>query len=126
MGLRAERSAGRTASPSILSSPARNAIGTNLRPIISVHRRTPCVSMPTSAHPSCRTLNADREPRLYKVTGTDPTGRAVTFACGTDLQALDKVRELMGRGFRDILVADPKGQQTSGAAFERSVGLEYD
>ncbi len=68
----------------------------------------------------------NREPNLYKVTGTDPTGRALTFACGTDLQALDKVRELMARGFRDISVADPKGQRTNGTAFERSVGLEYD
>ncbi|BCM82202.1 hypothetical protein NS228_04365 [Methylobacterium indicum] len=63
---------------------------------------------------------------MYKVTGTDPTGRALTFACGTDLQALDKVRELMGRGFRDISVADPKGRRTSGTAFEHSVGLDYD
>lgn len=63
---------------------------------------------------------------MYKVTGTDPTGRVLTFACGTDLQALDRVRELMARGFRDISVADPRGQQTGGAAFERTVGLEYD
>jgi hypothetical protein len=63
---------------------------------------------------------------LYKVAGTDPTGRALVFACGTDLQALDKVRELMSRGFRDISVADPKGQQQSGATFERSIGAEYD
>lgn len=63
---------------------------------------------------------------MYKVTGTDPTGRTLAFACGTNLQALDKVRELMARGFHDISVADPKGQQTSGTAFERSVGLEYD
>jgi hypothetical protein len=60
------------------------------------------------------------------VTGTDPRGRTLAFACGTDLQALDKIRELMARGFRDISVADPKGQHTSGSAFERSVGLEYD
>ena len=63
---------------------------------------------------------------MYKVTGTDPTGRALTFACGTDLQALDKVRELMGRGFRDISVSDPTGQKISGTAFEHSVGLDYD
>ncbi|WP_425463340.1 hypothetical protein [Methylobacterium terricola] len=60
------------------------------------------------------------------MTGTDPMGRALTFACGTDLQALDKVRELMSRGFRDISVFDPKGQQQGGAAFERTIGLEYD
>jgi hypothetical protein len=63
---------------------------------------------------------------LYKVTGTDPTGRTLAFACGTDLQALDKIRELMSRGFRDISVADPKGQQQSGAAFERTIGSESD
>ncbi|MGX7709489.1 hypothetical protein [Methylobacterium sp. Gmos1] len=60
------------------------------------------------------------------MTGTDPTGRTLTFACGTDLQALDKVRELMTRGFRDISVVDLRGQQTNGIAFERSEGLEYD
>lgn len=81
-------------------------------------------SIGTSLLPACPTSN--REPSLYKVIGTDPTGRALTFACGTDLQALDKVRELMTRGFRDISVSDPKGRQTSGAAFEHSVGLEYD
>lgn len=62
---------------------------------------------------------------MYKVTGTDPTGRTLSFACGTDEQALDKVRELERRGFRDISVADPKGQQKTAAAFERSLGLDY-
>ncbi|WP_232629897.1 hypothetical protein [Methylobacterium sp. Leaf118] len=63
---------------------------------------------------------------MYKVMGTDPGGRAMTFACGTDEQALEKTWELARRGFRDIAVADPSGRQLSASAFERSLDLDYE
>lgn len=63
---------------------------------------------------------------MYKVTGTDPAGRTMAFACGTDEQALEKTWELARRGFRDVSVTDPKGQQMSAAAFERSLDLAFD
>ncbi|MEE7457332.1 hypothetical protein MPAR168_05180 [Methylorubrum populi] len=63
---------------------------------------------------------------MYKVTGTDPSGRTMAFACGTDEQALEKTWELARRGFRDVSVADPSGRQMSAMAFERSLDLEYD
>ncbi|HEV2542236.1 MULTISPECIES: hypothetical protein [Methylorubrum] len=63
---------------------------------------------------------------MYKVTGTDPSGRILAFACGTDEQALEKTWELAGRGFRDIVVADPKGREMSAIAFERALDLAYD
>ena len=63
---------------------------------------------------------------MYKVMAKDHTGRALTFACGTADQALEKTWELAGRGFKDILVADPKGQEMNAAAFERSLDLDDD
>lgn len=63
---------------------------------------------------------------MYKVTGTDPSGRAMTFACGTDEQALERTWDLARRGFHDIKVADPNGREQSAAAFERSLNLEFD
>ena len=63
---------------------------------------------------------------MYKVTGTDPSGRTLAFACGTDEQALEKTWELAARGFRNISVADPKGREMSAIAFERSLDLDYD
>ena len=63
---------------------------------------------------------------VYKVTGTDPSGRTMAFACGTDEQALEKTWELTRRGFRDIEVSDPSGRAMNAAAFERSLDLEFD
>lgn len=53
----------------------------------------------------------------------DYAGRALVFACGTADQALEKTWELAGRGFKDISVADPKGQEMKAAAFERAMDL---
>ncbi|KQT55076.1 MULTISPECIES: hypothetical protein [Methylobacteriaceae] len=63
---------------------------------------------------------------MYKVTGTDPAGREMTFACGTDEQALEKTWELARRGFRDVAVSDPSGKRMSAGAFERSLDFDYD
>lgn len=63
---------------------------------------------------------------MYKVTGTDPRGRRMTFACGTDEQALERTWDLARRGFHEITVSDPSGREQSAAAFERSLDLEYD
>ena len=68
----------------------------------------------------------DRAAAMYKVTGHDPAGRRLVFACGTDEQALEKTWELAGRGFREISVIDPKGREMSALAFERSLDLDYD
>ena len=59
---------------------------------------------------------------MYKVKANDPSGRAVTFACGTDEQALERAQELAGRGFRDITVVEPRGQVRTLKAFERLMG----
>lgn len=59
---------------------------------------------------------------MYKVKANDPNGRAVTFACGTDEQALERAQELAGRGFRDITVVEPRGQVRTLKAFERLMG----
>lgn len=59
---------------------------------------------------------------MYKVKANDPNGRAVTFACGTDEQALERAQELAGRGFRDITVVAPSGQVRTLRAFERLMG----
>lgn len=63
---------------------------------------------------------------MYTVKATDPAGRAMTFACGTADQALEKTWELQRRGFREIMVADPKGKAQTAAAFERAMDLEWD
>ena len=62
---------------------------------------------------------------MYTVKANDPAGRAMRFACGTADQALEKTWELARRGFRDILVADPKGKEWNAAAFERSMDLDW-
>lgn len=61
---------------------------------------------------------------LYKVKANDHLGRSATFACGTADQALEKTWELARRGFKDILVIDPKGQESSATAFERTMDLD--
>lgn len=63
---------------------------------------------------------------MYKVRGTDPSGRVMTFACGTDEQAMEKTWELKRRGFRDVVVLDPKGRELAAAAFERSLDIDWD
>ena len=59
---------------------------------------------------------------MWKVKANDPGGKAVTFACGTDEQALERAQELAGRGFRDIYVVDLRGQVRTLAAFARLMG----
>ncbi len=63
---------------------------------------------------------------MYKVKGTDPSGRVMTFACGTDEQAMEKTWELQRRGFRDVVVLDPKGKELNARAFERSLDIDWD
>ncbi|GLS56949.1 hypothetical protein [Methylobacterium gregans] len=63
---------------------------------------------------------------MYKVRGTDPSGRVMTFACGTDEQAMEKTWELQRRGFRDVVVLDPKGKELNARAFERSLDIDWD
>jgi hypothetical protein len=63
---------------------------------------------------------------VFTVKGIDPKGRAMTFACGTDEQAMEKTRELRRRGFRDVVVMDHKGKELGDAAFERSMNIEWD
>ncbi len=60
---------------------------------------------------------------MYTVKANDPAGRPATFACGTADQALEKTWELTRRGFKDIVVTDPKGRASDAAAFERSLDL---
>lgn len=59
---------------------------------------------------------------MWKVKANDPSGRAVTFACGTDEQALERAQELEGRGFRDIYVVEPRGQARTLRAFRQLMG----
>jgi hypothetical protein len=56
---------------------------------------------------------------LYKVKGIDPAWRRMTFACGTEDQALERAQDLTGRRFRDVVVIDPSGKETGAAAFMR-------
>lgn len=63
---------------------------------------------------------------MFTVKGIDPKGRAMTFACGTDEQAMEKTWELRRRGFRDVVVIDHKGKELGDAAFERSMNIEWD
>ncbi|GJD45047.1 hypothetical protein MKK70_10335 [Methylobacterium sp. E-041] len=60
---------------------------------------------------------------MYTVKANDHAGRPATFACGTADQALEKTWELARRGFKDIVVTDPKGHASNAAAFERSLDL---
>ena len=66
-----------------------------------------------------------KESVVFTVKGIDPSGRVMTFACGTDEQAMEKTWELARRGFREIMVADPKGKEMSAAAFERSLDIDW-
>ncbi len=63
---------------------------------------------------------------MFTVKGIDPKGRAMTFACGTDEQAMEKTWELQRRGFREIVVVDTKGKELPAAAFERSLQIDWD
>ncbi|WP_336492530.1 hypothetical protein [Methylobacterium nigriterrae] len=63
---------------------------------------------------------------MFTVKGVDPSGRSMTFACGTDEQAMEKTWELQRRGFRDVVVVDAKGQEFGAAAFERSLDIDWD
>lgn len=63
---------------------------------------------------------------MFKVKGIDPTGRAMTFACGTDEQAMEKTWELIRRGFRDVVVVDRGGKEMPAATFERSLDIDWD
>ena len=58
---------------------------------------------------------------MYIVKATNHIG-PMNFACGTSHQALDKAEELAGRGFKDVLIKDPKGKEWTLAAFEASIG----
>ena len=59
---------------------------------------------------------------MYTVKAIDPADRAMTFACGTAEQALDRAQSLASRGFREIYVVEPRGQVRTMAAFERLMG----
>ncbi len=48
---------------------------------------------------------------MLTVKGIDPKGRAMTFACGTDEQAMEKTWELQRRGFREVVVVDHSGKE---------------
>ena len=63
---------------------------------------------------------------MFTVKGIDPSGRVLTFACGTDEQAMEKTWELQRRGFRDVVVVDPKGRELGAAAFERSLDIDWE
>jgi hypothetical protein len=86
--------------------------------------------LPELAHGrfGCDALYARRreESVVFTVKGIDPSGRTMTFACGTDEQAMEKTWELARRGFREIRVADPRGKEMSAAAFERSLNIDWD
>ena len=63
---------------------------------------------------------------MFKVKGVDPSGRTVTFACGTDEQAMEKTWELQRRGFREVVVIDPQGRELGAVAFERSLDIDWE
>ena len=63
---------------------------------------------------------------VFIVKGIDPSGRAMTFACGTDEQAMERTWDLQRRGFRDVVVVDPTGRELGAAAFERTLDIEWD
>ncbi|MGH1589783.1 hypothetical protein [Methylobacterium sp. P5_C11] len=69
---------------------------------------------------------ASRESGVFTVKGIDPSGRVMTFACGTDEQAMEKTWELARRGFREITVSDPRGKELTAAAFERSLNIDWE
>lgn len=63
---------------------------------------------------------------VFTVKGIDPRGRAMTFACGTDEQAMEKTWELKRRGFREVVVVNPKGQALEAASFERTLDFDWE
>ena len=63
---------------------------------------------------------------MFTVKGIDPSWRAMSFACGTDEQAMEKTWELRRRGFRDVVVVDPKGKELGDGAFERSLEIDWE
>ncbi|MDR7035840.1 MULTISPECIES: hypothetical protein [Methylobacterium] len=63
---------------------------------------------------------------MFTVKGVDPSGRAMSFACGTDEQAMEKTWELQRRGFRDVMVVNPSGRVYGAAAFERTLDIDWD
>jgi hypothetical protein len=62
---------------------------------------------------------------VFTVKGIDPSGRAMTYACGTDEQAMERTWELKRRGFRDVVVIDPKGRELGAVAFEQSLEIDW-
>ncbi|MFL1873732.1 hypothetical protein ACIKT0_00640 [Hansschlegelia beijingensis] len=58
---------------------------------------------------------------MFKVKAVDPLGRPKMFVCGTAEQALVRAEELVGRGYGDIVVTDPRGTEHRLAAFKRFV-----
>lgn len=58
---------------------------------------------------------------MYTVRASDHGGRAVSFACGTAEQALDRMIELTSRGFDQVRLTDPKGKEWTLRDFERSM-----
>ncbi|GJD51222.1 hypothetical protein OPKNFCMD_3974 [Methylobacterium crusticola] len=61
---------------------------------------------------------------MYKVKAKDPAGRVMLFACGTADQALERTWDLARRGFKDIVIADPKGKEMNADVFERSMSVD--
>ena len=56
---------------------------------------------------------------MFIVRGTNLVGFQ-SFACGTTEQSLEKVLELIWRGFQDISVTDPKGRRFTADEFQRA------
>ena len=55
---------------------------------------------------------------MYKVKATGPNG-PVSFACGTDEQAFDRVLQLLRFGLEDVGVVDPAGKVSTAEQFRR-------
>lgn len=55
---------------------------------------------------------------MFIVRGTSQLGPS-SYACGTSEQALERVLDLLGRGFQGVSVADPKGRTWTGDEFQR-------
>ncbi|MBM0206516.1 hypothetical protein JNW90_28570 [Micromonospora sp. STR1s_5] len=49
---------------------------------------------------------------------------STSFACGTAEQAIEKLRELIARGFQDVTVTDPNGRKWTADEFQRITGDE--
>lgn len=60
---------------------------------------------------------------MYIVRASNHSG-AVSFACGTPDQAIDKAAELLSRGFTDVKIKDLTGQSWSPAVFAGRHGLD--